>query len=445
MTDARSTLTSPRRAIPSAQSLLRLRIVHPSDVVIDIALDAPEITLGREQDQKVTVVSEPTVSRRHLTLRSDRATHSHLLTDLDSHNGTFVDGAAATPGQPVAVQPGAVIRFGDVLAVLEEDVDEDSSPVARDAIVGDSGPTRALRARIARAATDPSPALLVGATGTGKEIVAEELHRLSDRGDRLVSVNCAALGGQLVESELFGHVKGAFTGATGDHPGLFRAASGGTIFLDEIGDLPLELQPKLLRAIETREVRAVGSTTSHRVDVRVLAATNRDLQEMVSAGTFRRDLYARLSLWLLKIPTLRERISDLFDYVRIIHQAWLAERGRDDDPLSFDADAAEALLLHAWDDNLRGLVRLVHEVAEAERPITAAALPDWLLEAPEAPEAQTPAPAPESKPEPPTRDELVELLRTHNGSIRAVAKQLHRHRNQIYRWMKALDISRDDL
>jgi transcriptional regulator with PAS, ATPase and Fis domain len=444
MTNSKTTITSRRQAIPRAASIARLRVVHPPELSADVLIEAAEVTLGREEDSGVTVVADPTVSRRHFSLRWQQDGSSHVLTDQGSHNGTHINGVVAASGEPVTIQPGSIIRFGDVLAVLESHIEEQENHVRRDALPGDSGPTRQLRTQVARAAADPSPALLLGDTGTGKEIVARELHRLSGRSGPLSCVNCAALGGQLVESELFGHVKGAFTDATQDHPGLFRAAASGSIFLDEIGDLPLDLQPKLLRAIEAREVRPVGSTTSHRVDVRVLAATNRDLQEMVAAGTFRRDLYARLSLWLVKIPRLQQRVSDLFAYLRAVHHAWLTERGRagESNTLTFDADAAEILMLHAWEDNVRGLVRLVHEIAETPSPITVGDLPDWLLTDPP---TDSPVLAEEAKPEAPTREQLLDALRANNGSVRAVAKQLHRHRNQIYRWMKTFDISRENI
>src|SRR6185295_11015283 len=172
------------------------------------------------------------------------------------------------------------------------------------------------------AATDPAPVLLHGESGTGKERIAGELHRLSGRKGRLIAVNCAALSRELVESQLFGHQKGAFTGATELHPGYFRAAQGGTLFLDEIGELSLEVQPKLLRAIQQGEVQAVGSTQPAHVDVRVVAATNRELQQAVNAGQFRADLYARLSLWELRVPPLRERRADLFPWIDRLHGRW---------------------------------------------------------------------------------------------------------------------------
>src|SRR5262249_13842254 len=154
---------------------------------------------------------------------------------------------------------------------------DDESAADGDALPGRSAAATALRAALAEAASDQAPVLLVGETGVGKERAAEELHRLSGRAGPLVRVNCAALAPQLVEDQLFGHVRGAFTGAGDDQPGLLRAADGGTLVLDEVGELPAELQPKLLRALEERQVAPLGSTRAVRVDVRVVAATNRDL------------------------------------------------------------------------------------------------------------------------------------------------------------------------
>jgi DNA-binding NtrC family response regulator len=238
-----------------------------------------------------------------------------------------------------------------------------------------------LRSQLARAAPDVSPALIIGETGTGKESIARELHRLSGRKGDFVAVNCATFGEQLIESQLFGHVKGAFTGATTDQEGLFVAAQGGTLFLDEIGEMPLELQPKLLRAIQEREIRAVGSTRNVKVDVRIVAATHRDLVERARLGTFRQDLYARLALWQLQVPALRERRADVVRWARFLHAVWCEERKLSSDPgLDLHPDAAEALALLAWPENLRGMNRLVHEVAvlRLREPLRREHLPDWV-------------------------------------------------------------------
>src|SRR5690606_21362403 len=211
--------------------------------------------------------------------------------------------------------------------------------VSYEALPGTSMPAQRLRAAVAAAASDRAPVLVLGETGVGKEKIAAELHRLSGRQGPLVAVNCAALSAQLIESQLFGHVRGAFTGATQERAGLFRAATGGTLFLDELGEMPLELQPKLLRAVELGEVVAVGSTQPHRVDVRLIAATNRSLTDEVVAGRFRRDLYARLALWEIAAPPLRSRRADIIDWIDRLHRLWWEPRGEPPAPLDLSVEA----------------------------------------------------------------------------------------------------------
>jgi transcriptional regulator with GAF, ATPase, and Fis domain len=243
-------------------------------------------------------------------------------------------------------------------------------------------------------------------------------------------VNCAALSPQLVESQLFGHAKGAFTGALSPHEGLFRAADGGTIFLDEIGELPRELQPKLLRVLQEGEVHPVGETRPVKVDVRVVSATLRDLTEMVDEGAFRLDLYARLSPWEIHVPALSERRADILPWLERLHAAWHEEREDSGEtvPLRFEANAVERILLHDWRDNLRGLDRLVHRAC-AEQSGVVDVRP--AASAPSTPDRPS-SPARKDKP---TREELAEVLEAHDGSVRATAKHYDRDRRQIYRWL----------
>src|SRR5690606_26557664 len=181
-----------------------------------------------------------------------------------------------------------------------------------DGLVGDSPPMAELRDILQRVAATPSTVLLQGESGTGKEVVARALHRMSGRRERaFVPVNCAAIPSELIESELFGHVKGAFTGATSSRNGLFYYANGGTLFLDEISELPLSMQSRLLRVLEERRLRPVGSEREIPVDVRIVAASNRDLQQAVRDGLFREDLYFRLAVVDIQVPPLRERLGDV--------------------------------------------------------------------------------------------------------------------------------------
>ena len=219
---------------------------------------------------------------------------------------------------------------------------------------------------MARVAADPSPVLLVGETGTGKEHIAEEIHRLSGRKGELVAVNCAALTPALIESQLFGHTRGAFTGADEAQRGLFREADAGTLLLDEIGELPLDLQPKLLRAIQEREVRPVGSTRTFPVDVRVIAATNRNLATAGRAGRLPpRSVRAAVAVGdrdPAAAPASRRSVH--LDRAAARRAGSPSDRGRRRRAhWVFEARAAEALLLREWRDNLRGVDRLVHALA----------------------------------------------------------------------------------
>ncbi len=427
-----------------------LRVVMPPALAATIPLGAERVTLGRQAASPgEPEIADTSVSRKHFAIEWDANSGFHTGVDLGSSNGSFIDAVRAVSRLPLG--DGSVIRLGPTVVMVYQSpavADGDDSTVpSREAIPGQSASTRALRVSVARVARDPSPVLLIGETGTGKEHIAEEIHRLSGRKGDLIAVNCAALTPALIESQLFGHVRGAFTGAQEAQPGLFREADRGTLFLDEIGELPLDLQPKLLRAIQEREVRPVGATRALAVDVRVIAATNRNLTKQVDDGTFRRDLYGRLSLWEVTVPPLRRRRGDLFLWIERLRRRWLTERSRPAPELdwAFDGAAAEALLRREWRDNLRGIDRLVHALAGAEQlsePVTFGSLPSWLWE-PAAAAAESAAPAPAAPPAraaPTTREELAEVLARHDGSVRATARYYGRDRRQIYRWMDAFGL-----
>jgi transcriptional regulator with GAF, ATPase, and Fis domain len=258
------------------------------------------------------VIASPTVSRAHaeLTLVPEGV----RVRDVGSRNGTFYLGQRIVEA---VLAPSATIRLGSVDVSFAVDagglasLPEYAQPAYR-GVLGPSGAMRRLFAVLVRLEGSLAPVLLEGESGVGKEVVAKAIHDGSGvAGGPFVAVNCGALPRDLVASELFGHKKGAFTGATESRRGLFDAADGGTLFLDEIGELPLELQPHLLRVLETGEVRPVGSDAGHRVKVRIVAATNRDVDEEVRAGRFREDLLYRLGVVRLRIPPLRERLEDI--------------------------------------------------------------------------------------------------------------------------------------
>ncbi|MCA9666531.1 MAG: sigma 54-interacting transcriptional regulator [Myxococcales bacterium] len=471
MTDLEErTIRPPAKRRARRQVRARLTLVHPPRLAMHIALTAEPLSLGRNPPGEAPPIADPTVSRKHLELEWDRGLGQHVVADAGSENGSWCDGTKLEHGRRVVLPDGAVLRLGEVLFVYEAEAPpdgDDGAGVSRDAIPGDAALVQRMRASVGRAAADPSPVLLIGETGTGKELTAREVHRLSGRRGPLLAVNCAELSEQLIESQLFGHVRGAFTGADQAKDGLFRAAQGGTLFLDEIGELPLALQPKLLRALQEREVLPVGATRTVSVDTRVIAATNRDLSQQVEQEAFRRDLYARLSLWEIRVPALRERRVDLLGWVQLFHRKWLEARDREGEPLRFDADAAEAILLHPWPNNLRGIDRLVHQLAAADVGQDEITLYDLEPYMPTGSEALLPvfdgsargkrasggsaavgaaAPADDDddddddgaagkQPAPKTREELERVMAEHDNSVRAVAKHYGRDRRQIYRWL----------
>jgi formate hydrogenlyase transcriptional activator len=225
-------------------------------------------------------------------------------------------------------------------------------------IVGRRGGLRAILAEVEAVAPTNATVLITGETGTGKEVIARAVHELSPRRNRsLVKVNCAAMPAGLLESELFGHERGAFTGAVNSHVGRFALADRGTLFLDEIGDMPLELQPKLLRVLQEREFEAVGSTRTTRVDVRVVAATNGDLRQMVRDAEFREDLYYRLNIFPISLPPLRERKADIPEFVRYFVQHFADSMDKIIDTIP--EETMRSLVRYPWPGNVRELQNYV--------------------------------------------------------------------------------------
>ncbi|HUH02053.1 MAG TPA: sigma 54-interacting transcriptional regulator, partial [Kofleriaceae bacterium] len=269
-----------------------------------------ELTVGTGAGNDLRL-TDPSVSQHHCVFV---VCHGGVeIRDLGSTNGTYVNGIRVTAA---FVPTAANIALGQTTLRFESIDEPISEPLSRDdafgPVVGHSSAMRRLFAILERAAPSDTTILLEGETGTGKGILAEAIHGASRRaGGPFVVVDCAAIPAGLMESELFGHERGAFTGAREERIGLFEQATGGTVFLDEIGELPLELQPKLLRVLERRTVRRVGSTTQIPVDVRIIAATNRDLRREVNQGNVRSDLWYRLNTVRLLLPPLRERREDV--------------------------------------------------------------------------------------------------------------------------------------
>src|ERR1700745_2664392 len=225
-------------------------------------------------------------------------------------------------------------------------------------IVGRRGGLRSILTEVEAVAPTNATVLIAGETGTGKEVIARAIHELSPRRNRnLVKVNCAAMPAGLLESELFGHERGAFTGAVNSHVGRFALADRGTLFLDEIGDMPLELQPKLLRVLQEREFEAVGSTRTTRVDVRVVAATNQDLRQMVRDGEFREDLYYRLNIFPISLPPLRERKADIPEFVRYFVEQFATSMDKIIETIP--EETMGSMINHSWPGNIRELQNYV--------------------------------------------------------------------------------------
>jgi nitrogen regulation protein NR(I) len=303
---------------------------------------------------------------------------------------------------------------------------QNAHPVAegdRPPFVGGSSAMRQIHEIVAKVADSPTTVLITGESGTGKELIARELHRNSSRRDKpLIKVNCAAIPKDLVESELFGYEKGAFTGAVGSKPGRFELADGGTLFLDEIGEIPVEMQVKLLRALQESEFERVGGIKTLRVDVRLIAATNRDLEELIRDGRFREDLYYRLNVVPIALPPLRDRREDIPTLVHAFLEKYNRRLGKRVERV--EDEAMQLLLQWPWPGNIRELENLMERsVLFADEPVIRAhALPDALRE--RAAAAGAAAGALPGAPPPPSPSPAVAVALAGNG---ASMKEIVRH------------------
>jgi transcriptional regulator of acetoin/glycerol metabolism len=367
------------------------------------------------------------------------------IEDAGSKNGTFVNGKRI---QASPIRSGDVIQAGHTLLLLREDLPAPGQTAglvdAAQMVVPAPGLATLLPAlseefgKLVLVAPTKVPIVLGGESGVGKEVVASVVHRLSGRAGPFQAVNCGAIARTLVESELFGYRKGAFSGADEDRPGLVRSADRGTLFLDEIGDLPLPAQATLLRVLQESEVVPVGGTRPAKVDFRLVAATHRSLEELAAKKEFRADLLARLAGFALSLPPLRERREDLGLLVAALLRRHLADRAGS---ISFTSDAARALLCYDWPLNVRELEKCLTTAAVLSRGgrIELSHLPSVLGAA-----LHTPRPAPEtsafSAEEQDLRSRLVALLESHGGNVTAVADAMGKARNQIHRWMRRFAI-----
>jgi transcriptional regulator of acetoin/glycerol metabolism len=372
-------------------------------------------------------VPDPRMSSEHARLVHEGA--GFAIDDLGSRNGTRVNGAYVL--RRTALSDGDVIQCGQVLLryraslpvplTAEADFASAVDPMG---LMMTLEPTFAHDlTQLSRVAQSNSPVLLLGETGVGKEVLARGIHDQSGRAGPFVAVNCGALPLPLLEAQLFGHTRGAFSGAIGDAPGLLRSADGGTLLLDEVGDLPSAAQVALLRVLQEHEVVPVGGVRPIKVDLRVVAATHRPLERLVAAGDFRSDLYARLAGFSFAIPPLRARRED----IGLIVAAYAQERR-----VRLTPAAGRALLQYDWPLNVREL-RQALDVA-----VTLA--DDGAIDVKHLPAALGRS-APESEvPIDPVREQLVASLTRHKGNVSDVARELGKARMQVQRWMKRFGI-----
>lgn len=324
-----------------------------------VTLNKNITTVGKRETNDI-FLADKTVSRNHLEI--EYAADSFLLKDLGSTNGTYLNGSKV---KEAYLAPGDVIKIGNSLlefvAFDEKVMVEPSAKESFGAMVGKSRKMRQIFAILEKISPSNATVIIEGETGTGKDLVAQAIHEHSTR--RLspyIVFDCTGVAPNLIESELFGHEKGAFTGAVRSRPGVFEAAKGGTVFLDEIGDLALDLQPKLLRALESREVRRVGANTPTRIDVRVLSATNRNLKKEVEAGRFREDLYYRMSVVKISLPPLRERTEDIpLIAERLLTQGKFNMTATGMKVTRVEDDALKLLMRYPWPGNVRELANVI--------------------------------------------------------------------------------------
>ena len=367
--------------------------------------------------------------------------HSGLPVIILTAHGTIPDAVAATrlgvfgyitkpyDGNELIAQIERALSLHGSASVLRKAQNDESSWRAE--ILTQSPLMEDLLSRAQRVAQGEASVLIQGESGTGKELLAQALHRASRRASKpFVAINCGAIPEPLLESELFGHKKGAFTGATADHDGLFMAADGGTLFLDEIGDMPLALQVKLLRVLEAREVRAVGSTKTIPVDVRIISASHRDLQQAKADGAFREDLYYRLNVVTLRLPPLRERHEDI--PLLLSHFLKMLALRYDRTVNAFSPDALELMIASPWPGNIRQLFNVVEQaVALSTSDIVAPKVVEQAM--------QFGMQVFESFEESRRRfeyDYLTRLLKLTQGSVTQAAKIAKRNRTEFYKLLQ---------
>lgn len=381
------------------------------------------LQIGRDVKPTEFRIEDPSMSRFHARLVRRSASDAVELSDCDSRNGSFVNGRRVTSAR---LQDGDILRMGETLFVYM-----------------DQERMQRVHEQVQLSARAGLGVLLRGETGTGKELLARQIHERSGRSGRFLALNCASLPKEMILAELFGHKRGAFSGAVQRRAGLFLAAQGGTLLLDEIGDCSADVQVALLRALQERSIRPLGEEHEISIDVQVIAATHCNLEEAIRSGNFRGDLYARLAQSVIVLPPLRERKHQVLPLLRSFAQ----EFGCD---TNVSPDAAEALLLWDYPFNIRELQTIARLFAVAHAPrgqlslqYLEGAQPDLartFTRRRQAHDQDGAAPAP-SLPRSKRREELKALLDQHGGNVSKVALACGKPRAQIYRWLNANGLS----
>ncbi len=420
---------------------LQLRLSVPGQPERRVPLGLHPLVVGTAPDCDVQL-DAPGLSRRHCELSLTDA--GVRLRDLGSKNGTTLQGVRVLD----AILPlQAVAAAGPVELSLVREGPDISVPLSQaprfGQCLGLSVAMRALFATLQRVAPTQEPLLLLGESGTGKELLARAVHEASPVAQGpFVVLDCGALTPSLVEAELFGHTKGAFTGAAYAREGLLAEANGGTLFIDEVGELPLELQPKLLRALESGEVRAVGANGYRQVKVRVVAATHRNLRALATSGRFREDLYYRLAVVEAHVPALRERLED----IPLLVEHFLAQRQPPATLADLPPDALALLQAHRWPGNVRELRNAVARLLILPQSALPLSQPEAAAGGSPAGEALTHLPLKEARGlvvEQFERAYLAAQLRRH-GSTPAAAKAMGVSRQLVHRMVQAYGLARGD-
>ncbi len=434
----------------------QLMVIEGEDKGKKYKLDRPATKVGKREGNDLAL-SDKTVSRNHLEI--EYTSDSFLLRDMGSTNGTYVNG---TKVKEAYLAPGDVIKLGNTSiefqAFSETAKIEPSSSESYGNMVAKSRRMRQIFSIMEKISPTFATVVIEGETGTGKDLVARAIHENSTRKNKpFVVFDCSSVAPNLIESELFGHEKGAFTGAIKSRRGAFEEAATGTIFLDEIGELPLDLQPKLLRALEQREIRRVGANLPSHIDVRVICATNRDLKKEVAEGRFREDLYYRLSVVKIHIPPLHERPEDIPVIIEKILKDAKFNRTTDGGLriTRVEDDALKVLQRYQWPGNVRELTNIIERaVSFAEANTIAKSHLDFVFSELDNEEERTEKlvmdndlPFKEAKQkllDVFEKDYLIDLLKRNNNNLSKAAREAKIDRKHIRNLLKKYGIATKD-